>query len=112
MWLFRSFISEEREREPTKMKVVERVEAHYDVQAVEFGRVYKWRPESVLIECGCGERLYLSTSVTSCGVCGADHTVVIQEELAGVGCRRTKPYIPGVMLGIDKMARALSEEGS
>jgi hypothetical protein len=63
------------------MKVVDRVEAHYDVQAVEFGRVYKWRPESVLIECECGERLSLSTSVTSCGACGADHTVVVQEEL-------------------------------
>ena len=65
------------------MKVVERVEAHYDVQAVEFGRVYTWCPESVLIECECGERLSLSASVTSCGVCGADHMVVVQEELAG-----------------------------
>ena len=47
-----------------------------------FGRVYKWRPESVLIECEeCGERLSLfSASATFCTACGADHTLVVQEE--------------------------------
>ena len=63
-------------------KVIESVEARYEVQDVEFGRVYKWRPESVLIECECGERLSLSASATFCRACGADHTVVVQEELA------------------------------
>jgi hypothetical protein len=64
------------------MKVLECVEAHYDVQAVEFGRVYKWRPKCVLIECECGERLSLSASVTFCGACGSDHMAFVKEELA------------------------------
>jgi hypothetical protein len=64
------------------MKVIEYVQAHYDVQAVEFGRVYKWRPKSVLIECECGEKRSLPASVTFCGACGSDHMAVLKEELA------------------------------
>lgn len=33
------------------MRIVERVEGHYDVQDVEFGRVYRWCPESFSVEC-------------------------------------------------------------
>ncbi len=62
--------------------VVECVEGSYEVQDVEFGRVYKWRPERVVVECDCGERATLSGSGTTCG-CGADHTEVVREELAG-----------------------------
>ena len=36
------------------------------VQEVEFGRVYKWCPEYVVIECDCGERLSLTGSTTVC----------------------------------------------
>jgi len=33
-------------------KVVERIEARYEVQEVAFGTVYSWHPQSVLVECG------------------------------------------------------------
>ena len=51
----------------------ERTEARYDVQEVEMGQVYTWRPESVVVECGCGERPTLIASNTACDGCGADH---------------------------------------
>ena len=61
--------------------VIERTEGRYDVQEVEFGRVYKWRPEHVVVECGCGSTLTLTNSETSCD-CGADHVDVVREELS------------------------------
>ena len=35
----------------TVAKVIERVEAHYGVRDVEMGKVYTWRPQSVVVEC-------------------------------------------------------------
>ena len=64
-------------------KVIERVEARYEIQDVEMGKVYKWRPESILVECECGERASLTASEATCeecGACGAVHTLVVQEE--------------------------------
>ena len=55
------------------LKVIERTEAGYDVQEVPFGKVYVWRPQSVLIECECGEEAALTASTTTCGGCGAEH---------------------------------------
>ena len=63
------------------MQVIERTEGHYDAHEVEFGTVYKWCPECVVVECDCGERPTLSGLVTTCGWCGADHATVIREEL-------------------------------
>jgi len=37
------------------VRVIERSGGRYEVQEVEFGRVYKWSPECVVIECDCGE---------------------------------------------------------
>jgi hypothetical protein len=62
-------------------KVLERVQAHYEVQEVEFGRVYKWCPESVLVECECGEMNTLTASGTTCEECGAEHTGLVREDL-------------------------------
>jgi hypothetical protein len=62
-------------------KVIERDRAHYDVQEVEFGKVYKWRPKSVLIECECGERVALTLSKTLCEECGAEYTMLVRENL-------------------------------
>jgi hypothetical protein len=61
--------------------VIERTEGRYDVQEVEFGRVYKWRPEHVVVECGCSRTLTLTNSETTCD-CGADHATVLREELS------------------------------
>lgn len=63
------------------MQVIERTEGHYDVQEVEFGTVYRWCPECVVVECVCGERLILTRSESTCE-CGTDHTSVVGEELA------------------------------
>ncbi len=59
----------------------EHTEAHYDVQEVEMGEVYTWRPESIVVECNCGERLTLTASTTTCGGCGADHKTAVREGL-------------------------------
>lgn len=61
---------------------VESVGGRYEVQEVEFGWVYKWVPERVILECDCGETLTLTSSETVCG-CGLDHGSVIREQLGG-----------------------------
>ena len=61
-------------------KVIERLDAGYEVQEVKFGKVYKWRPERVVVECECGKRLSLTASTTSsCVECGRDHGLVVKE---------------------------------
>ena len=49
------------------LAMIEYTEARYDVQEVEMGEVYTWRPESVVVECDCGERPTLTASTTTCG---------------------------------------------
>jgi hypothetical protein len=61
--------------------VVERAEGHYEVHDVEFGRVYRWCPEQVVVECDCGERTVLTGSETACR-CGTDYTTILREECA------------------------------
>ena len=63
-------------------KVIRGAQARYEVQDVDFGKVYKWCPERVVLECGCGGRLYLTSSMTSCEECSADHAVAVREELS------------------------------
>jgi hypothetical protein len=38
-------------------KVIERLDACYEVQELEFGKVYKWQPERIVLEWECGQRL-------------------------------------------------------
>ena len=63
------------------MQIIERTEGHYDVQEVEFGRVYKWCPECVVVKCDCGERTTLTPSETTCPECGSEHASVVRQEL-------------------------------
>ena len=60
--------------------ITRHTEGHYEVHEVPYGRDYNWNPECVIVECDCGERLTLTASETRCK-CGADHTVLVQEEL-------------------------------
>jgi hypothetical protein len=63
-------------------KVIERVEAHYDIQDVEMGKVYRWCPERAVLECSCGKRETFSAFRTpSCGECGADLAAIVGERL-------------------------------
>lgn len=63
--------------------VIEQTEGHYDVQDVEFGRVYRWCPGYTVVQCDCGKWLTLTSSTTVCR-CGADHTDFIREEVASM----------------------------
>ena len=58
--------------------MVERAEGRYEAQDVELGRVYRWRPEQVVVECDCGERTIVTGSETACR-CGADYAAVLRE---------------------------------
>ena len=65
-----------------KVKVLERREGHYETQDVSFGKVYRWCPESVVVECSCGNRETFSASrIPLCSRCGADHTDITQDVL-------------------------------
>ena len=67
------------------MKTIECTQGYYEAQEVAFGRVYRWHPESVVLECDCGERLTLTWSMTTCDGCDADHAAAVREELAARG---------------------------
>ena len=63
-------------------KVIECVQPHYEVQDVEMGKVYRWRPQSVVVECEeCGDNQTLSASKHVCNECGTDHRLVVEEVL-------------------------------
>jgi hypothetical protein len=79
LYVFRCPLLGERVRRPVA-KVIERLEAHYEVQDVEMGKVYRWWPENVLVECEeCGENTTLTASMRACGECGADHRAIVEE---------------------------------
>jgi hypothetical protein len=74
---------EERHR-VQEAKVIERLKGHYEAQELPFGRVYKWCPGGLVLECGCGEELILTSSKATCDRCGTDHitTVILEESVA------------------------------
>ena len=63
------------------MLVIERIAGHYEIEEVVFGWVYRWHPESILIECECGETVSLTATMTTCEECGAEHTGLVREDL-------------------------------
>jgi hypothetical protein len=62
-------------------QVITSTGGYYELEEVEFGRIYKWQPEIVTLECTCGKRSDLSMCVTNCEACGTDHATVIREWL-------------------------------
>src|SRR3954468_15391082 len=68
------------------MRIIEHIEGYYETQDLEIGKVYKWHPDNITVECGeCGKRsaytrASLINSLITCG-CGKDHTACIREEL-------------------------------
>ncbi len=62
-------------------KVIERARSRYEVEDVEYGKVYKWQPETVVVECTCGEKVSLTDSETACKECGAEHTRLVRENV-------------------------------
>lgn len=60
-------------------KVRVRIEGHYEVQEVAYGKDYVWQPGHALIECDCGQALDSDEHHAICPNCGADHTGVVRE---------------------------------
>jgi hypothetical protein len=75
------------EKQPKKkarlrnVEVVECIEGRYESEKVPFGWVYRWRPACVAAQCGCGESVTLTCSMTTCPGCGTDYAPVVQEWL-------------------------------
>jgi hypothetical protein len=74
---------EERHKKMRESLIVEHLEGHYEAHEMQFGVVYKWSPESVVIECECGARPTLTASKSICSGCGVDYALVARRELNG-----------------------------
>ncbi|HZY64995.1 MAG TPA: hypothetical protein VFE21_03855 [Rubrobacteraceae bacterium] len=60
-------------------KVKVRVEGHYEVREVPYGKDYVWQPGHALIGCDCGHMMDADEHHTICPNCGADYTAVVRE---------------------------------
>ncbi len=60
------------------MRMIGHERGHYEVREVPYGKVYVWRPERVVFECGCGKRHASSGSAIVCA-CGTVHANVARE---------------------------------
>ena len=79
----------------TVTQVIERVEAHYEVEKVEMGTVYRWCPESVVIECDCGHSFTAEGArAASCPRCGAEHTGSASSGLGSKPLTEEEAYRP------------------
>jgi len=81
--------------------VIECVKAHYEVQDLPMGKVYRWCPQSVVLECTCGEELSLTAFKTTCPHCAADYAAIAEAKLVARPedkgdhpWRSLQPYIP------------------
>jgi hypothetical protein len=75
--------------------IIERVEAHYEAREALFGKVYEWHPACVALECECGEELILTSTISVCGLCGADlgaFTHEFKEREGGLPDELTHPW--------------------
>ena len=63
-------------------KIIERARARYEVEEMEHGKVYRWQPETVVVECECGEETAITPSEVTCEECGAEHTGLVREDLS------------------------------
>lgn len=61
------------------MKVKVKIEGHYEVEEIPYGKDYKWVPAHALIECDCGRVMDADSHHTVCSNCGTDHAAVIEE---------------------------------
>jgi hypothetical protein len=62
-------------------KVIEYIEAGYEVEEVEMGKVYRWCPESAVVECNCKTEITLTATKTICPECASDHSDIVGEVL-------------------------------
>ncbi len=88
-------------------KIVERARAGYEVEDLEYGKVYKWQPGTVMVECGCGEEAALTPSETACEECGAEHTRLVQKDLSELQPQGDEDVHPWRYMEDDEDNRAL-----
>ena len=56
-------------------QIRERIEGHYEVEEVPYGRVYKWTVGHAVVTCeNCGQLMIVDTAATACPGCGTDYT--------------------------------------
>jgi hypothetical protein len=55
------------------VRIIERVQAHYESREMPFGKTYEWHPAYVVLECSCGKRWTIDakSTITTCQ-CGGD----------------------------------------
>lgn len=85
------------ERVEPGYRVVERVEPHYAVEEVPYGKVYRWCPGCLVIECGCGEELILPGS-ERCSGCETDYAdipweMMVEEPKSGGEPKGYAPWL-------------------
>ena len=83
--------------------IIERVEAHYEAREALFGKVYEWHPAYVASECECGEKLTLTatSTISACGLCGADlgvYTHKFKEREGRLPDELTHPWFQGAQV--------------
>ena len=56
------------------VKIIERVQAHYESREMPLGKTYEWHPACIVLECDCGKRWTLDakSTTTTCSGCGAE----------------------------------------
>lgn len=70
----------------------ERIEGHYEVQEVPYGKAYRWGPDCAIIECDCGQSMMVQEITTACPGCGVSYTDVVGA-LAGEPLKKAAHYL-------------------
>jgi hypothetical protein len=60
-------------------QVIEHFDGYYEAQEIPFGVVYRWCPESFVVQCGCGRRPVLTATLTTCSSCEANHIALVRK---------------------------------
>jgi hypothetical protein len=87
--------------------VIERAPARYEVEEAEYGKVYKWQPETVVVECVCGEETTLTPSDTACEECGTEHKRLVRENLPDLQPQSDERVHPRALFGGRRSAAVL-----
>jgi hypothetical protein len=75
-------------------QIRERIEGHYEVEEVPYGRVYKWTVGHALVECeNCGQLMIVDPAATACPDCGTDYAEVTRG-LEGKPLGKDETYYP------------------
>ena len=93
-------------------RIIERVGAHYEAHEVPFSSTYEWHPAYTPLECGCGEKLVLTgtSTITTCGGCGVDHSAFIRDTWEREGRLRDEVTHPWLHATQDRAEQHLRDE--